>query len=184
MIAELDWSNWINIGILVVTFLVGILAYLGAKRAANKAHKDQQEANAAALRSATAAEIATRLQAKIVELEETRQQKMLLDAQKARLQVSIKQKENNPCLTIENHGQAAAQNLSMFISGDSVDNIDEISKPIPIASYTVDPKTSVEILYLRKHTGGLQPPFHTFLEWDDDSGTRGHWEGKVMWPID
>lgn len=72
MIDVLTWSNLINLAILFVTSLVGILAWLGARHSAREARQDQQRASEAALRSASAAEDATRLQGRMVELEEQR----------------------------------------------------------------------------------------------------------------
>lgn len=56
MTETLDVSNWINLGIMAVTALAGILAWLGARYAAKEAKESQEKANRAAERSASAAE--------------------------------------------------------------------------------------------------------------------------------
>jgi hypothetical protein len=184
----MDASNWINLGILTVTALVGILAWLGARHAALEARKQQQEANAAATRSASAAEEATRLQAKALELEESRQQDTLLDSRRAKLRCTIEREQkfsssgklqNDTYLVIANNGQSAARNIQASIGGDSFDDCGQILNDQPIGTYVIGSESELRFHLCLYMGGGIHPPFETAISWDDESGVRGQWEGTV-----
>jgi hypothetical protein len=180
----MDASNWINLGILTVTALVGILAWLGARHAALEARKQQQEANAAATRSASAAEEATRLQAKALELEESRQQDAAISATKANVTAELIADGGKTSLLLSNRGGAMATNLSIEVKPET--NIASIQLTKNCNHFAVStPPQDLKLAsgstfgYQAIINRGFHPPFDVAIEWDDDSGQRGRWEGTL-----
>ena len=66
----LHTSNWINLAILVAT----VLAAIWARKSAKEAGRQQDKANEAAQRSASAAEQANTIRFRILEIQEQQQQ--------------------------------------------------------------------------------------------------------------
>jgi hypothetical protein len=184
----MELSNWINLGILGVTALVGILAWLGARKSAKEAHKDQRDANAAAVRSANAAEEATRLQNRIVEIEEQREDQAGQLERRAALRAryerdqritSVGKIQTSFFVVVENTGRASARNLQIVVDGTPVDDHRQVMLDRPSSECVVGPGGELRLglsLYLG---GGLHTPFDVAIDWEDGTGELGHWEGTL-----
>jgi hypothetical protein len=183
---EMDISNWINLGIFVVTALVGILAWLGTRQAAREARSSQEAANAAAARSASAAEDATRLQRRMVEIESQRHEEAALDARRARLKAEKTRREvhrfnriyHDDCLTIFNTGRVTAVRLDVRVNDRPLAEYDEFPIKLP-DNASVGPDGRLDLLFMLFMGGRLRVPFDVRLTWDDESGLRGDWNGTV-----
>jgi hypothetical protein len=182
--AELDISNWINLGILVMTALVGILTWLGSRNAAREARQDQEAANAAADRSASAAEEANKIQTRLVEIEEQRHQQAALDEKKAALTASLDRTRkpsgqliNHWDLVVSNQGAATARNLAIKLKDKPFDPIRSASSPSRVCEIVIGP--GAEIKCPVPGDAEFRPPFECELSWDDDSGIRGSWRSTL-----
>jgi hypothetical protein len=182
--AELDTSNWINLGILVVTGLAGILAWLGSRSAAREARQDQEAANAAADRSASAAEEANKIQARMVEIEEQRHQQAALDEKKAVLIARLDRAwhssgrlVNHWELVVSNRGAATARNLAIKLKDKPFEAIKSPCSPSRACEIVIGP--GAEIKRPLPGDAEFRPPFECELSWDDDSGIRGSWKSML-----
>lgn len=186
MSVEFTWSNWINFGLLCMTALVGLLSWLGSRKSAKEARADQEEANAAARRSAIAAEEATKLQARIVQLEEARQSQSEIDARRARLHAERTSKdvfrfnrpEKDSYLTIFNSGQSSASRLEVFVNQKPLNEYQEFHPKLPERA-SIGSNGRLDLLMMFFVGGALQLPFEVRLAWDDSSGSRGEWAGTI-----
>lgn len=183
----MELSNWINLGILLVTALVGILVWLATRNSAREAHAYQREANAAAVRSASAAEEATKLQRRMVEIENLRQTDAALDANRASLHAEITTRQairaggprQEQHLAVVNSGQACATHLQIRINNKPIGEYSEIQTPLA-EDASIGPRGKLELLFKpRLDPGSLQRPFNVELTWDHASGTPGTWQGTV-----
>lgn len=186
VIAELDWSNWINIGILCVTALAGILSWLGARTSAIEANSALRDSVNAARKSAEAAEESARLQAKIVEIEQQRSGDAAIESRMARLHAVRKlvdvhrfdKPEKDSHLSIINTGKAAALNVEILIDGRPVREFAEFGNRLPQAP-SIGTNGHLDLPYVRFSGGSLGISFQVHLSWDDDSGVRGSWTGTI-----
>lgn len=185
---ELTRSNLLNAGILVVTALVGILAWLGARKSAREACEDQARANAAANRSAEAAEEALRLQRRMVELEEQRARETATDTQRAVLDAEFVRDERMTAngklqteffVNVRNRGRAAARDLQIVVDGVPADEHDQVMLNRPMSECTVGAGGELKLRLTLHLGGGLSTPFDVSVDWSDESGIPGHWEGTL-----
>jgi hypothetical protein len=179
-----DTSNWINLGILVMTGLVGLLSWLGSRNAAKEAREDQKVANAAADRSASAAEDANKIQARMIEIEDQRHQKAVTEAKKAVLVARLDRTSkpdgrpvNHWDLVVSNHGAATARNLEVEIAGKPFGIPESASSCSSMREILID--RGGEVKWPLPGDREFRPPFECKLEWDDDSGVRGNWRSML-----
>jgi len=179
-------SNWINLGILVVTALVGILAWVRARKAAREAHDDQESATKSATRSAAAAEAANEIQMRLVEIEEQRQEGASLEVREAKLSARIDREPRYRAgrvattdyyLVVSNAGRAGASNLEIKLGGKAID--EQPGVRMRQASFEMSIGPSGDIRFPLAVSRGWAPPFECQLAWDDDSGVRGAWQGTL-----
>jgi type II secretory pathway pseudopilin PulG len=185
---ELTLSNLLNVGILAVTALVGILAWLGARKSAREAREDQARANAAADRSAEAAEEALRLQRRVVELEEQRARETATDTQRAVLDAKYVREQRMTAngklqseffVNVRNKGQATARDLRVVVDGVPADEHDQVMLNRPMSECTVGAGGELRLRLTLHLGGGLSAPFDVSIDWSDESGIPGHWEGTL-----
>ena len=178
---EFNTSNLINLGILLVTALVGILTWLGSRNAAREAQRDQKAANAAADRSASAAEEANRIQTRIVAIEEERQRQTALNEKKALLLARRDPSSKFASmwdLVVCNQGAATARNLVVTLAGKPFDMVDSGGASSPKCRSVIAPGGQMRHLLVSGGTE-IRPPFECDLSWDDDSGIRGSWKSTL-----
>lgn len=186
MADALTWSNWINIGILATTGLVGILAWLGARNSAKEACSSQDQATAAAKRSASAAQDAAGIHARMLGLEQLRQVEATLDAKRAKLHAEKTTKDvlqfdkpsKDTYLTIMNSGQSAAHCLEILVNGKPVNEYQEFLPKLE-GTASIGPVGRLDLRMTFFMEGELRPPFEVTLAWDDESGMRGEWAGTI-----
>jgi len=177
MMTELDTSNVINLGILVVTGLVGILTWLGSRRSAREARRDQEAANAAATRSADAAEEANKIQMRIVRLEEQTRQQADMDAKKASLVGTLERSSQfgSLCdLVVSNQGAAPARNLRIKLGGKPIDVRGSAAQSPSDCADVIGP--GAQIRCLLQQSPSVRRPLPCELSWDDESGIPGTWK--------
>jgi len=182
----MDWSNWINLGLLLATGLVGILTWYGASRSAREALDAQNQANVAAARSAAAAEDAAKYQHRMMEIENQRHEESAIDAKRAILHAKITTKpafrfnrsESDTFLTIVNSGKSTAKNLKVTINQKPMNEYGECATKLPTDA-TIGPNGHIDFMLIYFLSGELHPPFNVSLTWDDDSAFPGEWLGAV-----
>jgi len=178
-------SNWDNLGILVtalgivVTALVGILLWLGARKAAREARKDQGVANDAAQRSASVAEEENTIQTQRLQIEELRQRGAALAAKKAILRAEISKHWPGRTLVIRNSGPVHAREIEVLVNSVPINKYEEFMTQLPSdAQIAPDGAIELEFVLFRKD-GKLNPPFRVSVSWSDDSDQRGTWESSL-----
>lgn len=172
----MDTSNYINLGLLIVTLIVGLFSIWISSKAARDARDNQQRAN-------DAAERAAECQMRTTQIEQARYDKSILDAKRALLHAElgwvpeqmggVETKQNY--IAVVNSGQATATSLQTLINGKAIATLREFAQ-LP-ADVTVGPRGYVRIPY--DPFGDMQAPFAVELEWTDMSDERGHWVGSV-----
>ena len=169
--AQIETSNWINLGILLVTGVVGILSWIGARKSAKEAGRQQVQANEAATRSADAAE-------KAVKIEEERQKQADMQSRKAHLACSVDKRQvfrhgrsqiigDEWWLVIKNTGAASAVDVKILLNGRPIDECHEFQGKFP-EQFEISPKSSFERKF--EPSKQLHQPFNVELSWSDDSG--------------
>ncbi len=185
---DLELSNWINLGILIVAGLVGILAWLGACNAAKEARKSQDEANKAAKRSASAAERANSIQTDILKIEESRQAEAAAESRRAALTAGILEKDafhfDEPTkelyLVIRNTGASCARDIEVLVDDCPLNDYREFPTKIPSDAH-IGPQGDLELVFWLTASGKLKCPFRVALSWSDDSGQRNSWSSTLSW---
>jgi hypothetical protein len=179
----MDATNWINLGLLVVTALVGILAWMGARRSAREAHNSQMEAVEEAKRSAHASEVANTIHARMVELEEQRQTEYNTESRRAILRAEYTEESRDflfmSYLIISNEGMETARNIEITL-GDKPFlhyHVPKLTESRPVSAVTVGPGAHVKLFCSQQVL-----PARCALEWDDDSGRRGRWTHTLTSP--
>jgi hypothetical protein len=171
----LDTSNWINLGIFVITGLVGLLSWYGARKAAREARTEQRRANDAADRSATAAQ-------RSVEIELKRDADSAIEARRARLRVERKRVQGSRremnFMSIINGGSAAASNIQLELNGTPYSEWQAIMGTKMDADLKIGAFSHFDIK-VPAHDGRAKFPFKIVMAWDDDSGMRGNWVGTL-----
>lgn len=186
MIAELDWSNWINIGIMCATALAGFLSWLGARTSAREANAALRQSVNAAQKSALAAEESARLQAKIVEIEELRSGDAAIESRKAVLHAERKmvdvhrfdKPEKDSYLSIINTGKAGASNVEILVNDQPIAEFTEFLTRLPPAP-SIGANGHLDVRYEPLLGRSLRSSFQVRLSWDDESGVRGTWSGTI-----
>ena len=112
----------------------------------------------------------TRLQARMVELEEQRAHERQLYQKRAMLKAELIRKDSKPHIRIENRGASEARNIRGTLNGKPLKEHD-CTKSLfqPINSIGANSDTRIPIRLLLQVKG--QPPFDLVLHWDDDIGT-------------
>ena len=182
----MDLSNWINLGILIVTAGLGTLSWWSARQSAREARADQEAAASAASRSALAAEEVALLQARIVAMESQRHEEAAFEARRARLHAEGTttpvdrhgRPDREKLLTIINSGQATARRLEIRVEGRALGTYNEFYGGLP-ADASIGPGGHLDLPYVLFRNGDLRVPFSVALAWDDDSEMRGEWSGSV-----
>lgn len=185
----MDISNWINLGILIVTAFLGILSWLGARQSSREAQESQEQASTAAARSAAAAEDVAKLQRRIVEIETQRHEEAALDARRAKLHAELAKKtvphgydgkssRSESFLVIANSGHAGARRIKITLNHKPISEYDEFVNRLP-PDCSIGPGGRIELHYMLLREGKLCPPFTVALEWEDESPIRGAWAGTV-----
>lgn len=167
-------SVLINLGILIVTALVGILAWYEARCAAREARKDQETATAAAERIATATEQANWINSYRLAIEQARQAEETFDRRAARLTATVSGTTMTPLgefgdLVIYNSGASGARDIQVLINKKPVSDYRAPGCTTIPKEAVLGPKTQFSIRIII--TKGLTPrqPLDVDLTWSDDS---------------
>ena len=174
----LDISNRINLGILAVTALVGILAWLGARKAAREAGRQQDKANAAAERSASAAEQANDVHSEILRIEQERHEETKLQSKRAILRAEIVTKEvprygrsdtidKELYFVIKNSGAAAAHKVGIMINDKPFNDFKEFERKFP-DDVVIGAGADYRIGFSLTMKSELLSRFCIALSWSDD----------------
>jgi hypothetical protein len=177
---DLDATNWINLGLLAITGIVGVLSWRGARQAAKEAHTDQQAANLAAVRSASAAEQANTIQKRLVEIEEKRERQKAVSSKKAILTAAIQRSgdKSSYALIVSNRGACPAKDIEVFVNDQPLNDWKEFLTKIP-EDCKIGPGGTFQSIFLLFRAGKLMPPYHVILRWSDESSARRGWESTL-----
>jgi hypothetical protein len=135
----MEVSNWINLGLFLVTGVVGLLAWYGARSAAREAKSAQDQAVSAAERSALAAEKTTQIQSRFLMIEEERRRQVEVESKRAYLTAEIVEKHtvrfkepSKDCfLVIKNSGPSTAREIGVLVNGKPLSDYREFLVKLP-----------------------------------------------------
>jgi len=177
---DLDATNWINLGLLAITGIVGVLSWRGARQAAKEARTDQQAANFAAVRSASAAEQANTIQKRLVEIEEKRERQKAVSSKKAALTAAIQRSGDKIGydLVVSNRGACPAKDIEVFVNNQPLNDWEEFQPKIP-EDCKIGPGGTFQSFFVLFRAGKLNLPYHVTLQWSDESSARGFWESTL-----
>lgn len=143
-----DWATWINTGVAVTALIVSAFALMSS-------HKAQTRANAA--------------QAKLLEIEERREQDRLAESQRAELRPDLRESGRSHRLYLVNQGGAEARNIHVTLDGLAIEKHEAAVRGSPMPAF-VGPESEIGCL-LAFHTN-CAPPFEIEITWDDDSASN------------
>jgi hypothetical protein len=180
-----DTSNLINLGIFLITALVGILAWAGARAAAREAQAEQQRATTAAARSAAAAEEATKLQARVLQIESQRHEEAAIESRRAKLRAEKQTRSHQRnqrtihehFLAICNDGEGEARHVHVLVNGNPIGDLVEFNHTKLPEAASIGPRS--EVTFYIREGGSNYPPFRVEITWSDDSPIKGNWSGAI-----